>query len=352
MREFVLTRLRPHAEEWEAAGWFPNEAFGWLAQAGYLGLRFPREYGGRDDVVAAATFVEEMARCGSGGVAAGLGAHPGIALPPIAAFGTEEQKLRYLVPGLKGELIAALAITEPGAGSDVASIRTRAERVDGGYVVNGAKTFITGGVRADVLVTAVRSKPDAGHGSISFLIVERGLGVSSSPLRKLGWHASDTAEIVLADAFVPEENLLGPAHGGFYLIMANFQWERLLMALGAIGAMQVCFEQTLDYVGPRGAGQAVRHRLAEIAVTIEAGRDVTYAALRRFVAGRDAVREVTMAKLATQRAAFEAIDACLSIQGLDATPELERAARDARLGPIGGGTDEIMREILGRSLGL
>jgi acyl-CoA dehydrogenase len=354
IREFVQTRLHPHADEWEQAAWFPDEVFGWLAEAGYLGLKFPLQYGGGGDAVAAAVLVEELAHCGSGGVAAGLGAHAGIALPPIQTFGTEEQKQRYLVPGLRGEKIAALAITEPGAGSDVASINTHARKVDGGYVVNGSKTFITGGVRADVLVTAVKTKPEGGHHGISFLIVERGPGVSSSPLRKLGWHASDTAEIGFDDVFVPEENLLGSEHGGFYLIVANFQWERLLMALGAVGAMQVCFDRTLRFVHARGgaAQQATRHRLAEIAVEIEAGRDVTYAALRRYAAGEEAVREVTIAKLRTQRAAFDAIDACLQIHGLDATPELERAARDARLGPIGGGTDEIMKEILGRSFGL
>ena len=363
IREFVESRLRPHAEEWEQAGWFPNEVFGWLAQAGYLGLKFPREYGGADDSVAAAVLVEELARCGSGGLAAGLGAHAGIALPPILTFGTEEQKRRYLIPGLRGELIAALAITEPGAGSDVASIRTHARSVDGGYIVNGAKTFITGGVRADALVTAVRTKAEGGHHGLSFLIIDRGPGISSSPLRKLGWHASDTAEIAFDDVFVPEENLLGSEHGGFYLIMANFQWERLLMALGAVGAMQVCFEWTLRHAreaaavarstgGGNGSRQAIRHQLAEIAVEIEAGRDVTYAALRRYAAGEQAVREVTIAKLRTQRAAFDVIDACVQIHGLAAPPELERALRDARLGPIGGGTDEIMKEILGRSLGL
>ncbi len=354
IREFVLERLRPHADEWEAAGWFPNEVFGWLAQAGYLGLKFPRAYGGTDDIVAAAVLVEELARCGSGGVAAGLGAHAGIALPPIASFGTEEQKERYLIPGLRGEKLAALAITEPGAGSDVASIRTRAERVDGGFIVNGAKTFITGGVRADVLVMAVRSTPEGGHHGLSFLIVERGPGdgITTSALRKLGWHASDTAEIGLADVFVPAENLLGAEHQGFGLIMANFQWERLLMALGAVGAMAACFEQTLAFLDGRDPGQAVRHRMAGIAVEIEAGRCLTYAALRLHLAGADAVREVTMAKLRTQRAAVEVIDACLTVHGLDAPAELERALRDARLGPIGGGTDEIMKEILGRSMGL
>ena len=328
--------------------------FGWLAQAGYLGLRFPREYGGGDDPIGAAVLVEELARCGSGGVAAGLGAHAGIALPPIAAFGTEAQRRRYLVPGLRGELIAALAITEPDAGSDVASIRTRARRTDDGYVVNGAKTYITGGVRADALVTAVRTLDGDRHHGISFLIVDRTAddGVTASPLRKLGWHASDTAEIGFHDVLVPHENLLGPEHDGFKLIMANFQWERLLMALGAVGAMQSCFERTLAFVARRSAGQATRHRLAEVAVEIEAGRDVTYAALRRHLAGANAVREVTIAKLRTQRAAVDVIDACLGLHGLDAPRELERALRDARLGPIGGGTDEIMKEILGRSLGL
>jgi acyl-CoA dehydrogenase len=350
IRSFVATRLRPHADEWEAAGWFPNEVFGWLAQAGYLGLKFPREYGGGGDTVGAAVLVEELARCGSGGVAAGLGAHAGIALPPILAFGTEDQKQRYIVPGLRGELVAALAITEPGAGSDVASLRTHAREVDGGWVVNGSKTYITGGVRADVLVCTVATRPEGGHEGISFLLVDRGEGVSSSALRKLGWHASDTAEIGLDDVFVPAENLLGPLHGGFHLIMANFQWERLLMALGAIGAMQASFERTLEAVG--AVGQSTRHALARVATEIETGRAVTYAALRRHVAGEDAVREVTIAKLRTQRAAVDAIDTCLQVLGLEAPPELERALRDARLGPIGGGTDEIMKEILGRSLGL
>jgi len=350
VRRYVETELLPCAHEWEEARWFPNEVFTRLAELGYIGLKFPPEYGGAGDPIADAVFVEELSRCGSGGLAAGIGAHSGIALPPIWRFGTDEQKQCYLVPGIRGEKIAALAITEPDAGSDVASIRTFARKTDGGYVVNGAKTFITGGVRADVLVTAVKTSEAGGHHGISFLIVERGPGVQSSALEKLGWHASDTALITFDDVFVPEENLLGDEHAGFYLIMANFQWERLLMALGAVGGMQVAFEQTVEFARQRSMGQAVRHQLAEIAVAIEAGRDVTYAALRRYLNGEDVVREVTIAKLATQRAAFDTIDACLQIQGPDSP--LERAARDARLGPIGGGTDEIMKEILGRSLGL
>jgi acyl-CoA dehydrogenase len=350
MRAFVETELLPHADEWEQARWFPNEVFERLAEREYLGLKFPREYGGSDDSVAAAVLVQELARCGSGGVAAGIGAHIGIALPPIWKFGTEEQKQRYLVPGIQGHRIAALAITEPDAGSDVASIRTQARAVDGGYVISGAKTFITGGVRADVLVTAVKTTAAGGHRGLSFVLIERGPGVSSSPLEKLGWHASDTALIAFDDVFVPKENLLGDENAGFYLIMANFQWERLLMALGAVGAMEVALERTLAKVAGTKPGQAVRHRVAEIALALEAGRDITYHALRRYLAGTDAVREVTIAKLATQRRCFDVIDACVQIVGPD--PELERALRDARLGPIGGGTDEIMKEILGRSLGL
>jgi acyl-CoA dehydrogenase len=362
VRRFVETELYPHANEWEEARWFPSEIFARLAELGYIGLKFPTEYGGDADPVADAVFVEELARCGSGGVAAGIGAHSGIALPPIWKFGTEAQKQRYLVPGIRGELIAALAITEPDAGSDVAGIRTAASKVDGGYLVNGSKMFITGGVRADVLVTAVKTTSTGGHHGISFLIIERGEGVASSAIEKMGWHASDTALINFDDVFVPQDNLLGEENSGFYLIMANFQWERLLMALGAVGAMQVVFEKTLKFAAERktfgrpiGQHQAIRHKLAEIALRIEAGRDVTYAALRRYVAGEDAVREVTIAKLATQRTAFEVMDDCLQIHGgagYMVEYEVERAARDARLGPIGGGTDEIMKEILGRSLGL
>ncbi len=362
VRRFVQRELYPHASEWEEARWFPNEVFKRLAELGYLGLKFPPEYGGDGDVVADAVLVEELAWCGSGGLAAGIGAHIGIALPPIWKFGTEEQKQRYLVPGIKGEKIAALAITEPDAGSDVASIRTHARRADGGYVVNGSKTFITGGVRADAIVTAVKTSDQGGHHGLSFLIIDRGPGVESSSLEKLGWHASDTAHITFDDVFVPAENLLGQENQGFYLIMANFQWERLLMALGAVGAMKVAFEKTLEYAlereafgRPIGKHQAIRHKLAEIATTVEAGRDVTYHALRAYLAGQDAVREVTMAKLLTQRSAFDAIDTCLQIHGGNGYMteyEIERAARDARLGPIGGGTDEIMSEILGRSLGL
>ena len=363
VRRFVETELRPHAREWEEAHWFPNEVFTRLAELGYLGLKFEERYGGQGGgYVADAVFAEELARCGSGGLAAGIGAHTSIALPPIWKFGTEDQKQRYLVPGIRGEKIGALGITEPDAGSDVAGLKTRAEAVDGGFVVNGSKMFITNGVRADFVVTAVKTTPDGGHQGLSFLIVDKGEGVDAQPIEKMGWHASDTALIAFDDVFVPAENLLGELNQGFYLIMASFQWERLLMELGSVGGMQAMFERTLQYAQERrafgkpiGSHQVIRHKLAEIALTIEAGRDLTYHALRRFVDGEDAVREVTMAKLATQRAAFDVADDCLQIHGgagYMVEYDIERAARDARLGPIGGGTDEIMKEILGKSLGL
>ena len=365
VRRFVARELRPHATAWEDARWFPDEVFAKLAGVGFLGLKYPEELGGEGgDYVHDAVFTEELSRCGSGGLAAGIGAHIGIATPPVWKFGTSEQKRRFLVPAIRGERIAALGITEPGAGSDVAAIRTRAERVDGGWVVNGSKTFITNGVRADFVVTAVKTTGEGGHRGLSFLVIERGMeGFEvSKRLEKMGWHASDTAELSFADVFVPEENLLGTENGGFYLIMANFQWERLLMALGAVGSMEMVIELTIDYARERNASgrpiskfQAIRHKVAEMALKLETARAMTYHALRLFVETGDAVAEVTMAKLRSQRAAFEVADEALQIHGgagYTKELEIERVARDTRLGPIGGGTDEIMKEILGKQLGL
>jgi acyl-CoA dehydrogenase len=364
VRRFVATELRPHAAAWEDARWFPDSVFARAGELGFLGLKYPEAYGGQGgDFLHDAVWAEELAACGSGGLAAGLGAHTGIATPPVWKFGTEEQKQRYLVPAVRGEAIAALGITEPDAGSDVAALRTTATRVDGGWTLNGTKTFITNGVRAAFVVTAVKTTGTGGHHGISFVILDTDQpGVRRSALAKLGWHASDTAEIALHDAFVPAENLLGRENEGFALIMANFQWERLLMSLGAVAAMQVAFDRTVAYAKQRNAFgrpltgfQALRHRLADLATTIHASRCVTYDALSRFVAGENAIAEVTMAKLLTQRASFDVIDACLQLHGgagYMRELEIERMARDARLGPIGGGTDEIMREILSKTLDL
>jgi acyl-CoA dehydrogenase len=365
IKRFVSTELRPHAEEWEDEGFFPNSVFTRMAELGYLGLKYPEEYGGEGgDYLHDAVLAEELAGCASGGVAAGIGAHIGIATPPVWKFGTDDQKARFLVPAIRGEKIAALGITEPDAGSDVAGIKTFAKRVDGGYVVNGSKTFITNGVRADFVVTAVKTTQEGGHQGLSFLLLEKGMeGFSvSRKLDKMGWRASDTGELAFQDVFVPEENLLGEENKGFYLIMANFQWERLLMALGAVGSMFNLLDTTIKYAGERsafgrpiGKHQTIRHKIAEMAVRAETGRAITYNALRLFSEGHDAIKEVTMAKLKTQRDAFDQADDAIQILGGAGYMKeygVERAARDLRLGPIGGGTDEIMKEILGKQLGL
>jgi acyl-CoA dehydrogenase len=363
IRGFIDRELAPHSQQWEDEQWFPDEVFPKLAAQGLLGLKYPTELGGQGgDYLHEAVMCEEMARIGSGGTAAGIGAHVNIATPPIWKFGTDEQQQSYLVPAIRGEKIGALGITEPGAGSDVAGLRTAAERVDGGWVLNGEKTYITNGVRAHFIVTAAKTTPEGGHHGISFFIVDRTEGVTSAKLEKLGWHASDTATIAYQDVFVPDAALLGELHGGFKLIMANFQWERLAMALGAVGAMRMAWERTAQFARERNAfgrplsgHQVIRHKLADLAASAHQARCVTYDALRRFVAGEEPLREVTMAKLLTQRACFELMDECLQIHGGAGYMRevwVERAARDARLGPIGGGSDEIMREILGRVLGL
>ncbi|MGH2962164.1 MAG: acyl-CoA dehydrogenase family protein [Solirubrobacterales bacterium] len=363
---FVRGEIAPHVDEWEEAREFPRELFERCGELGFLGLKYPEDLGGQGgDYVHDAVWIEELARAGaSGGVGAGLGAHTGIATPPIFNFGTPEQHERFLRPAIRGERIGALGITEPGGGSDVAATRAFARRVDGGYVVNGTKTFITNGVRADFLVCAVKTTEEGGHGGLSFLILERempGYEVTGK-LEKMGWHSSDTGEIAFTDVEVPEANLLGDENRGFYLIMANFAWERLLMALAAVGGMQRVFGVTLEYAKERvafgrpiGRFQAIRHKFAEMATKMEASRSLTYHALRLFAAGEDTIREVTMAKLFTQRAMVEIADECMQIHGGYGYMReygIERALRDARLGPIGGGTDEIMKEILGRQLGL
>jgi acyl-CoA dehydrogenase len=366
IHRWVSTEIAPNVDEWEEAREFPRELYNRAAELGFLGLKYPEELGGQGgDYLHDAVWAEQLARSGaSGGVGAGLGAHTGIATPPIFKFGTPEQHQRFLVPAIKGEKICALGITEPGAGSDVAGISTTAKKVDGGYIVNGAKTFITNGVRADFLVCACKTSEEGGHGGISFLVLESdmpGYEVTGK-LEKMGWHSSDTGELAFTDVEVPDENLLGEHNGGFQLIMANFQWERLLMALGATGAMQRLFEVGLEYSKERqafgrpiGSFQVIRHKLAEISVKMDVARAITYNALRLFHTGQDAIKEVTEAKLFTQRSCVEVADEVVQIHGGYGYMReygVERALRDARLGPIGGGTDEIMKEILSKQLGL
>jgi acyl-CoA dehydrogenase len=364
VRAFVARELFPHAEEWEKAEDFPDETFLRMGALDLFANKFPDQYGGTGaGYVFEAVLVEELARCGSGGVAAGLGAHSQIALPPIASFGSEEQKQRWLVPGIKGEMIAALGVTEPEAGSDVSGIKTRAVRDGDDYILNGSKIYITNGCRADIVVTAVRTGPDP-HAGVSFIVVEKGTPGfdQGTKLKKLGWRASDTAQLFFADCRVPAANMLGGEGAGFPMIMANFQWERLTMALGAVSGAEQTLKLARDYAESRVAFnrpivrfQVIKHKLVEMATQIEMARHLTYHALWLFSQGRDAVREVSMAKIAATEAATHVADEAVQVHGgygyMMEFP-VQRAWRDARLGPIGGGTTQIMREIIAKSMDL
>ena len=364
IREYIINELAPHADEWEEAGEVPREVFKRMGGLGYLGMRYPEEYGGGDDIMSEAVFHEELANCRSGGVGADLGAHMAIAMPHILTYGTEEQKQKYLIPGIKGEWIGCLAITEPDAGSDVASIKTRAVRDGDDWVINGSKTFITNGARCDFMVLAAKTDPEKGHSGISMFVVDTntpGFEVTRK-LDKLGWRASSTAEMAFTDMRVPGDALLGEENKGFFQIMGMFVWERMTLALGSIGGAQLSMEAALSYAKQRQAFgkpiskfQVIAHYFADMATKIEAGRQLTYYVLKLYLEGKNPIKEVSMAKLFCGRMACEVVDTCLQIHGGYGYMEecdAARAYRDIRLMPIGGGTDEIMREIISRMMGL
>lgn len=359
VRAWVEREVKPLVEEWEEKGEFPRELFTRAGELGFLGLTYAEEYGGSgEDYLAGSVFVEELSRCRSAGVMAGIGASVGIAGPQVYKFGSQELKRRFLIPTITGEKIAALGITEPNAGSDVASIQTTAEDRGDHYLVNGSKTFITNGPRADYVVTTVKTDPAAGRRGISLLVIEKGtpgFGVSRK-LEKLGWNTSDTGEIFFEDCLVPKSNLVGEENSGFYYIMQNFAWERLIMALGAVVGAQVAMEEAVSYAGqriqfgrPLSKFQVIRHKIADMAAAIEAARSLTYHALSLFSCGEDAVAEVSMAKIYACETAIRVADEALQIHGgygyMMEYPA-QRFWRDARIGTIGGGTTEIMKEII------
>jgi acyl-CoA dehydrogenase len=361
VREFVENEIAPYVDAWEEAEEFPRELFARMGELGFLGMQYPEDCGGDNDVLGEAVLHEEMARCGSGGVAAGIGAHIAIAMPQIKYSGNAEQKERYLIPGIKGECIGALGITEPNAGSDVASIQTHAVPDGDDWIINGSKIFITNGARCDWVVLAVKTDRDKGYAGMSQFIVDRGTpGFEvSRKIHKLGWRASDTAELSFIDCRVPGSALLGNLNQGFYQIMRNFAWERLTMALGAVAGAQLGFESALAYSKERVAFgkpifkfQAISHMLAEMATQIEAGRNLVYHALKMYVDGEQPFREVAMAKLFCCDMSVKVMDRALQIYGGYGYTEeypIARGLRDARLGPIGGGTDEVMKEIIART---
>src|SRR5438876_7685683 len=257
VRRFIEKEVRPHVDEWEQAQQFPRELFRRCGAVDLLGLKYTEQFGGTNaGVLYEAVLFEELARCGSGGVAAGIGAHVAIATPPINDFGNDQQRRRWLAPAIKGEKIVALGVTEPSGGSDIAHVQAVAERDGDAYIVNGTKMFITNGVNADLAVILVRTQLEGGHQGLSVLVVERGTpGYSvGRKLNKLGWRASDTAELVFQDCKVPVENRLGDEHGGFYLAVGNFQWERLWIAIGAVASAQRSLELAVEYARKRTQG--------------------------------------------------------------------------------------------------
>lgn len=364
VRAFVDKELFPNASEWEANEAFPKDVMKRAGELGFFGMKYPPDVGGSGpDHVADAVVTEELARCGSGGVAACLGAHKDLATLYVYNFGTTDQHKKWLRPAIEGHVVGALAVTEPDAGSDVAAIKTSARRAGDHWIINGSKMFITNGSWADFVVVAAKTDPDGGHDGITLFIVDAGTsGFTTRRMRMLGWRPGQTGELSFHDVRVPDSHRLGEVGGGFAAIMQNFAWERLVMALGQVAGAQRVYELAKAYAlerkafgRPVGKFQVWRHRFADMATRIEAGRALTYSALRRFVAGEQPIRTVAMAKLYTSELAFHVADECVQIHGgYGYTTEFpaERALRDARLGPIGGGTSEIMRDIIGRSYGL
>jgi alkylation response protein AidB-like acyl-CoA dehydrogenase len=364
IHSFVVKELAPHAEEWEETT-FPSSVFPRMGELGFLGLSYPEEYGGQGgDYYCNLVLAEEMTHANCGGLAMGVAVHTDMATPPIFLFGTEEQKQDYLVPSIKGEKISCLGISEPDAGSDVAGIKTRAVRDGGEWVISGSKTFITNGHRADYIVLVAKTDPDAGYDGFSLFLVDMDLPgvIREKKLEKLGMHASDTALLAFQDVRVPAEALLGQEGKGFYHIMWELQGERLIGAAGCVAGAQKLFDRTLQYATERnafgrpiGRFQAIRHKFADMATKIEAGRQMVYTTAWRFHNSEYPVREISMAKLYAARMACEVADECLQIHGGAGYMKeygIERAWRDLRLNRIGAGTDEIMLDVIGRSYGL
>ncbi len=365
VRAFVERELAPHAESWERDGNFPDWIFTALGDAGYLGLAYPEEVGGQGgDYISTLVLKEEMARVGSGGVGMAVAVQTDMATPPILKFGTQAQIDTYLKPAIAGTKIACLAITEPGAGSDVANIQTSAVRDGSDWVINGRKIFITNGVRAHFCTLVARTDKPAGHHGFSLFIVPTdtpGWQVAKR-LDKLGMHSSDTAEIVLEDVRLPADALLGVEGEGFQQIMWELQGERLVGVAGSIAGSALLLEKCIQYAKDRiafgkpiGKNQAVSHKLAEMGTEIEAARALIYDAAWKFGKGEYPVKEISMAKLYGGIVACNVANSAMQIFGGAAYAmdlSVQRAWRDTRLIRIGGGTDEIMREVISKLMGL
>jgi len=366
VRRFVDKELRPYVDEWEDAGYFPDDVFRRAGELGFLGLHYPERWGGSGgDLATEIVFVEEIAKAGCGAIAMALSVQTDMATPAIAEFGTDDQKERYLRPAIAGQKIAAIAISEPDAGSDVAGIKTRGVRDGDTWHVTGSKLFITNGLRADFLTCVVQTEPGSGHAGISLFLVDTdlpGVGVSRK-LRKMGMQSSDTAEIALDDVPVPHANLIGLEPGrGFAQLMWQLQYERMAGAAACIGYADWVLQETIAYAKERKAfgtpiagHQVIAHKLADAATELEAARSLVYATVWRLQQGEYPVAEISMAKKYSAQVFNRLADTCVQVHGgagyMDEYP-VSRAFRDARLQRIGAGTDEIMNEVIAKRLGI
>ena len=360
-RAFLEKEVRPNVDQWEKDGELPRDIYKKFGEMGFFGMTLPEAYGGMGgDMMYNVIFDEEIGRMNSGGFGASIGAHPLLALTHLNAEGTEAQKQKYLVPGIKGEKIGCLAITEPFGGSDVQAIRTTAVREGDYFIVNGSKTFITNGVLSDFLIVVVKTDPNAkGAKGISLLIMDRGSeGLSATKLDKLGWRASDTGEIAFDNVKVPVENLLGDENRGFFYVMEHFVSERLSLAVAGYAASEYALELTIKYLDEREAFgkklnqfQVLRHRIAQMSTEVELVKQFTYSLYRRYMDKDYLVKESSMAKLLGTQLADKVMTQCLQMFGgygfMEAYP-MARMFRDHRLGQIGGGTSEIMCEIIAK----
>src|ERR1700761_2561683 len=362
MRRFVEREIEPFAHQWDEAGEFPRTLYAKAAEVGLLGLGFPEEHGGTPaDQFMKIVTSQELARAGAGGVAASLMSHT-IGAPPVARAARPEVKARVLPEVLSGRKISALAITEPGGGSDVANLTTRARRDGDHYVVNGEKTFITSGVRADYLTVAVRTGGEGASG-VSLLLIEGDTpGLSRIKLKKMGWWASDTATLHVADCRVPAENLIAEEGQGFKIIMQNFNSERMGMAAGCTAFARVCLDEAVAYAKERNTfgrpiaqHQVIRHKIVDMAQKVAASQAMLEMLAWRLGQSESPVAEICMMKnQATQTMAHCASEAVQIFGGAGFMRgiKVERIYREVKVNAIGGGTEEIMKDLASRQMGL
>lgn len=366
IRKFVTEELAPHADEWEEKGLFDRWVFERMGKLGFFGANFPEEDGGAGgDYWYAVVRGEELVKCNSAGTTLGLLVQSDMATPIISHVGTKEQKEEFLAPALRGEKIAALCVSEPGAGSDVANIQTHAKKDGDDFIINGSKLYITNGTRCDFLTMAVRTNVEVpGYAGISFLTVPMDLpGISiGKNLKKVGNKASDTALLYFEDVRVPRRYLLGEENHGFLHVMTNFQGERLMGAVSAVSGAQHILDETIRYCKERSAFgrpisgfQVTRHKLADLQTNIDVARAFCYKVVESFARGEDVTREVSMAKLFAGEMAVKNVDECMQLHGGAGYIEeylVARAWRDTRLVTIGGGTSQIMKEIISKMMNL